>query len=168
MFFILSKTVAFLFLPSNLLILLGLAGVMLMGTRRKRAGAYMAALSVVLLAAAGFLPIGSVLIHTLESRFPPWDASHGAPDGIVVLGGVVGSELSREYGEPVLGGDANRIIAMAKLARAYPSARIVYSGGDSSLTGDRPPEADFVVSTAGQFWNSAIARDPGIEISEYR
>ncbi len=144
MFFILSKTVAFLFLPSNVLILLGLAGAALMATRRRRAGACMAAASLLLLTAAGFLPVGSLLTHTLESRFPPWDASHGAPDGIVVLGGAIASDLSREYGEPVVGGDGNRIFAMSKLARAYPSARIVYSGGDASLSGDLPPEAGFV------------------------
>ena len=77
MFFIFSKTIALLFLPSNLLIMLGLAGVALMATRRKRVGARMAAASVVLLAVAGFLPVGDLLTHTLESRFPPWDASHG-------------------------------------------------------------------------------------------
>ena len=66
------------------------------------------------------------------------------PDGIIVLGGAIASELSREHGEPVVGGDGSRIFAMAKLARAYPSARIVYSGGDASLLGNRPPEADFV------------------------
>ena len=93
MFFILSKTVAFLFLPSNLLILLGLAGVALMATHRKRAGACMAAASLVLLATAGFYR-GGLLIHALESRFPPRDASHSTPDGIVVLGGAIESELS--------------------------------------------------------------------------
>jgi uncharacterized SAM-binding protein YcdF (DUF218 family) len=151
MFFILSKTVAFLFLPSNLLILLGLAGVALMATRHKRAGTRIAAASVFLLAAAGFLPVGDLLSHTLESRFPPWDASRGAPDGIVVLGGAIASELSREHGEPVVGGDGSRIVAMARLARAYPSARIVYSGGDASLSGDLPPESDFVYPLLDNF-----------------
>ncbi len=151
MFFVLSKTVAFLLLPSNLMILLGLAGLALMATRRKRTGTCMAAASLVLLAAAAFLPVGGLLIHTLESRFPPWDASHGAPDGIVVLGGAIASELSREYGEPVVGGDGSRIFALAKLARAYPSARIVYSGGDASLAGDLPPEASFVYPLLDSF-----------------
>lgn len=144
MFFILSKTVAFLFLPSNLLILLGLAGVALIAIGRKRIGTFLAATGLILLAAAGFLPVGGLLTHALESRFPPWDASRGAPDGIVVLGGAIASELSREFGEPVVGGDGNRIVALAKLARAYPSARIVYSGGDASLLGDKPPESSFV------------------------
>lgn len=151
MFFFLSKTVAFLFLPSNFLILLGLVGVALMATRRRRVGACVAAASLVLLAAAGFLPVGSLLIHALESRFPPWDADHGAPDGIIVLGGAIGSELSREFGEPVVGGDGSRIFALAKLARAYPSARIVYSGGDSSLAGNQPPEANFVYPLLDNF-----------------
>ena len=144
MFFILSKTVAFMLFPSNLLIFLGLAGIALMATRRKRAGASMAAASLILLAAAGFFPVGSLLIHVLESRFPPWDASRGAPDGIIVLGGAIAPEYSRDYGEPVIVGGGNRIIAMAKLARAYPNARIIYSGGDASLFGNGGSEADFV------------------------
>jgi uncharacterized SAM-binding protein YcdF (DUF218 family) len=151
MFFILSKTVAFLFLPSNLLILFGLAGVTLMAIGRKRVGTRIAAASIVLLAAAGFLPVGGLLNHELESRFPPWDASRGAPDGIIVLGGAIASELSRDYREPVVGGDASRIFALAKLARAYPSARIVYSGGDASLSGDQPPESDFVYPLLDDF-----------------
>jgi len=151
MFFILSKTVASLFFPSNLLIFLGLAGVALMRTRRKRAGALMAAASLVLLTAAGFLPVGSLLIHVLESRFPPWDAGRGAPDGIVILGGSIAPELSGDYGEPVIAGGGGRIVAMVKLARAYPDARIVYSGGDASLFGNFGSEAGFVHSLLESF-----------------
>jgi uncharacterized SAM-binding protein YcdF (DUF218 family) len=90
------------------------------------------------------LPVGSLLIHLLESRFPPWDASRGAPDGIIVLGGAISPELSHDYGEAVIVGDGSRIVAMAKLARAYPDARIVYSGGDASLFGNYGAETDFV------------------------
>jgi uncharacterized SAM-binding protein YcdF (DUF218 family) len=144
MFFILSKSVSFFLLPSNLLIALGFAGLILMTMRRKRAGICIVALSLILLALVGFLPIGSLLIHALESRFPPWDSGRGPPDGIVVLGGAITPNHSRDSGEPVIGGDAGRIIAMAKLSRAYPNARIVYSGGDASLFGNQPPETDFV------------------------
>ena len=143
MFFILSKTVAFLLLPSNLLIILGLAGVVLLATRWRRAGARITVASIVLLASAGFLPIGNILIHALESRFPSWDPARGAPDGIVVLGNAISPRLSSAFGEPVLGG-GSRILAMSKLARAYPNARIVYSGGDPSLLGGGVRETDFV------------------------
>jgi uncharacterized SAM-binding protein YcdF (DUF218 family) len=143
MFFLLSKTVAFLLLPSNFLILLGLFGVILMAARRKRAGLSLVLTSVVLLAIAGWWPTGSFLTHTLESRFPPWKATR-APDGIVVLGGAINSRLSREYGEAVLGDEGDRILAMARLAHAYPATRIIYSGGDASLRGNRSPETNFV------------------------
>src|SRR6476620_757460 len=108
MFFVLSKSVAFLLVPSNILIAVGLVGVFLMTTRRKRAGIRMVVASIILLALAGFLPIGSLLIHALESRFPRWDPGRGAPDGIVVLGGAISPKLSREFGEPVIGGDGSR------------------------------------------------------------
>ena len=143
MFFLLSKTIAFLLLPSNFLILLGLIGIVLMVARRKRAGMILVLTSVVLLTIAGWWPTSSLLTHSLESRFPPWKATR-APDGLVVLGGAIKSRLSHEFGQAVLGDEADRVIAMAKLARTYPAARIVYSGGDASLRGNRLPEVDFV------------------------
>ncbi len=156
MFFILSKTVAFLLLPSNLVVVVALAGLALMATRWRRAGTRMMIVSLVLLAAIGLSPAGDLLTYALESRFPPWDPAHGAPDGIVVLGGNISPKLSRDHGEPVVGSDAARIVAMAKLARSYPNARIVYSGGDASLLGDQSPEADFIRPLLDNF---GIARE---------
>ena len=138
MFFVLSKTVAFLLLPSNFLIVLGLVGVGLLMTRFRRAGLRLAIGSLVLLALLGFSPLGGFLAHTLESRFPPWDASPGAPDGIVVLGGGIASALSNDYDQPMLTSDGGRITAIAKLARTYPNARIVYANGDASFQPGRP------------------------------
>lgn len=144
MFFILSKTVAFLLLPSNILIVCGLAGVILLMTRRRRAGAWLAGVSLTVMALASFLPVGQFLLSVLESRFPPWDPGKGAPDGIVVLGGAIDPEISVAYRAPMVNGDAGRLIAMAKLARDYPNARIVYSGGDATLLGNGAAEADFI------------------------
>lgn len=144
MFFTLSKTAALLLFPSNLLIILGLLGVTLIALGRRRIGTWMTVLSILVLAAAGYMPIGNFFIHLLEDRFPPWDASRGEPDGIVVLGGAISPRLSHAHGETVIDGDSGRIIALVKLARAYPAARIVYSGGDASLFADESPEADFV------------------------
>ena len=165
MFFILSKTVAFLLLPSNFLIVFGLAGVVLMATRWRRTGARVTVASIILLAAAGFLPVGNLLLHALESRFPPWDASRGAPDGIIILGGAISSRLSHDRGESIVSGDSGRIIAMGKLARAYPDARIVYSGGDGSLFGNQPAEADFVAPLLEGF---GVRRERAISESRSR
>ena len=156
MFFAPSKTIAFLFLPSNALIILGLAGAALAVTRWRRAGAAMMATSIILLAVAGFLPVGNALTYVLEARFPPWRETRGAPNGIVVLGGAISPKLSRAHGEPVIEGDAGRITALVKLARAYPDARIVYSGGDASLLSSEAPEADFIHPLLDSF---GISRD---------
>ncbi|MEP7029392.1 MAG: YdcF family protein [Pseudolabrys sp.] len=151
MFFILSKTAVFFLLPSNFIIALGIAGVVLLFTRFARAGKYMAVASIVLLMLAGFLPIGRLLTHPLEQRFPPWDASRGAPDGIIVLGGVINPRLTRHYGETAVNADVARLVALAKLARAFPNARIVFTSGDSSLTASEEAEADYLYPLLDDF-----------------
>jgi len=151
MFFILSKTAAFFLMPSNLLTVLGFLGIALLITRYRRAGLWLALTSFVLLVVLGFSPLGALLGNKLESRFPPWDASHGAPDGVVVLGGVISPLLSRDWGEIAVGSDAGRVIAIAKLARAYPNAKIIFSSGDASLFANRPAEADFLYPLLDNF-----------------
>ena len=144
MFFILSKTAAFLLLPSNLLILLCFVGAALTATRFARAGKRLVLASLLLLAVAGFAPVGALLAHSLETRFPPWDPGRGPPDGIVVLGGAISPGLSRIYGDTVVNRNSARLIAIGKLARAYPNARIVYTSGDASVFVDGLTEADYL------------------------
>jgi uncharacterized SAM-binding protein YcdF (DUF218 family) len=151
MFFILSKTAALLLVPSNLMIGIGLAGVVLLFTRWRRAGTRLMAASIVLLVFVAALPIGTILEHTLETRFPPWDPKRGAPDGVIVLGGAINAVLSADYGTPQLIESGERITAIAKLARDYPNARIVYSGGNGSLLGHGEPESHFVMPLVETF-----------------
>jgi uncharacterized SAM-binding protein YcdF (DUF218 family) len=146
MFFILSKTIGVLLRPSVTLIIIGLAGLMLMRTRWRRGGLRLLVTGFVLLLIAGISPLSDILTHTLESRFPKWDASRGAPDGIIVLGGALAPLLSLHHGEPIVGEDAGRVLAIAKLARDYPNARIVYSGGDGTLLGKGGAEALYLQS----------------------
>src|SRR5271169_2630393 len=120
MFFILSKVLGFFALPSNLLISIGLLGLVLLLTRFARLASWLLVTSLVLIAIAGLSPLGNVLILPLEQRFPPWNASHGAPDGIVVLGGVIEPDISAARGAVALNEAAERITATAELARRYP------------------------------------------------
>ena len=117
-------------------------GVLLLATRWRRAGARLALASFLLLAMAGYLPVGKLLIHPLENRFPPWDATRGAPDGIIVLGGAIASSLSLNRGAPMVNRSAGRIIALGTLAHQFPTARIIYSGGNASIHPGGPREAD--------------------------
>src|SRR5215813_5934825 len=86
MFFILSKILGFFALPSDDAAALAAIGVILLFTRFKRTGRALATLGIVLLVVAGLTPLGNSLMLPLEQRFPPWDASRGAPTGIIVLG----------------------------------------------------------------------------------
>jgi uncharacterized SAM-binding protein YcdF (DUF218 family) len=146
-FFLLSKTLGTMLLPVNFLIGAGVLGAMLLLTRWAVLGRKLLAVSVLLLALCGFSPLGKLLILPLEHRFPPWDPSRGAPDGIVVLGGAIDPDLSAALGRPILGRSGDRIVAAAELARQYPNARIVFSGGNANLIrDDSAKEADYALS----------------------
>jgi uncharacterized SAM-binding protein YcdF (DUF218 family) len=146
-FFLLSKTLGAMLLPVNFLIGAGVLGAILLPTRRAVLGRGLLASSVVLLALCGFSPVGNLLILPLEQRFPPWDPSRGAPDGIVVLGGAIDPDVSAAHGRPILGRSGDRIAAAAVLALRYPNARIVFSGGNANLIGDdSAKEADYALS----------------------
>lgn len=145
MFFIVSKILGFFALPSNFLISLGILGLLLLCTRLTRFASWLVVTSLVLLAIAGLSPLGNVLMLPLEQRFPPWDPSHGAPTGIVVLGGAISPDVSGARGVVALDEAAERITVAVELARRYPDARIVFSGGNSNLIENGPVEAALAV-----------------------
>jgi uncharacterized SAM-binding protein YcdF (DUF218 family) len=127
LFFLVSKTIGALLTPSNFLIAIGIAGLILILSRYRRLGQKLLVVCVAGFAICGFLPIGNLVMLPIETRFPAWTGDGGAPDGIVILGG-----------------DVDRILAGIKLARQYPKARIVFSGGNGSLIRtDETTEADY-------------------------
>jgi uncharacterized SAM-binding protein YcdF (DUF218 family) len=141
MFFIFSKVLGFFAYPSNVLIVAGVCGALLVRTRFARTGWRVASASLVLLAIFGFSPTGNALMIPLEERFPGWDASRGAPDGIVALGGGVTPGVAAAHHGPALNEAGERLTTVVELARKYPSARIIFSGGDASLIGAEETEA---------------------------
>jgi uncharacterized SAM-binding protein YcdF (DUF218 family) len=142
MFFTLAKTVGFFSAPSNVLITLALIGVVLMATRFARAGRRVAVFAVIVLAVVGWSPLGNAIILPLEERFPPWDASRGVPTGIICLGGALDTVVSPVRGEVAVNEAAERMTAMAELARRFPNARIVFSGGSGRLLYDGATESE--------------------------
>jgi uncharacterized SAM-binding protein YcdF (DUF218 family) len=145
MFFSLSKILGFFAYPSNVLIAIGLLGLVLLLTRFTRLASWLIVTSLVLIAVAGLSPLGNALILPLEQRFPPWDASRGPPDGIVLLGGMISPDVSAARGAVALNEAAERITVTAELARRYPNARIVLTGGSNALIFDEGVEAVFAV-----------------------
>jgi uncharacterized SAM-binding protein YcdF (DUF218 family) len=147
LFFALSKTLGVLLLPTNFLIALGVVGVVLLFTRFASRGRILVTASVLLPVIFGVTSVGKLLLYPLEARFPPWDATRGAPDGVVVLGGSINPEVSASRGVAVFSGGADRLIAAAALGHRYPDLRIIYSGGNANLLADdASKEADYAES----------------------
>jgi uncharacterized SAM-binding protein YcdF (DUF218 family) len=145
MFFPLSKILGFFAIPSNLVISIGLLGLLLLPTRFARAARALAFASLIVLAILGLSPVGNALMIPLEDRFPRWDATRGAPDGIIVLGGALSPDVSAARDEVALNEAAERLTVAAELARRYPAARIVFSGGSGALIYDEGAEAPFAL-----------------------
>jgi uncharacterized SAM-binding protein YcdF (DUF218 family) len=139
MFFFFSKLLGFFATPSNLVILIGIIGLVLLPTRFTRAGWWLALVSVIIVAIFGLSPIGNALIIPLEDRFPPWDATRGARDGFIVLGGTINAWGPRNQ----------RLLVVPELLRRYPNARVLFSGG--TLIDDGDPEAKFAARLLDSF-----------------
>jgi uncharacterized SAM-binding protein YcdF (DUF218 family) len=64
-----------------------------------------------------------------------------APYGVIVLGGAIDDEMGRAHNQVSLQDGAARLTAAAELARRFPQARLVYTGGSNSLTNADSSEA---------------------------
>jgi uncharacterized SAM-binding protein YcdF (DUF218 family) len=133
MFFVASKIVGFVIQPLNLIALFLLVGLVASLLRLRRLAMLFPALALLILVVSAWTSTGSVLLEPLEDRFarptvPPEDVK-----GIIVLGGFFegGINLVRHGYE--LNNSADRIVEAAILARRYPDAQIVVTGGNGSL-----------------------------------
>ncbi|HEX7883162.1 MAG TPA: YdcF family protein, partial [Afipia sp.] len=127
--------------PSNAVAVLCALGAVLMVTRFRKAGVRILMLGVELMLVCGYSPLGNLLLLPLTERFPPLGAGGRAPDGIIVLGGSIDPERSQARGSLEMDASAERIVTMLQLARRYPEARIVFSGGSANLIEEPVPEA---------------------------
>jgi uncharacterized SAM-binding protein YcdF (DUF218 family) len=151
MFFVLSKILGFLTVPSNFLAVAAIAGLCLLATRRRRLAHALLIGSIVMLAVVGFSPLSNVLLLSLSERFPAWQAGHNDPDGVIVLGGVIDPDVSAARGAIELDSSAERAVALLTLARRFPNARIVFSGGSGSLSPNGLAETPFAQKLLAEF-----------------
>lgn len=151
MFFVLSKILGFFIHPSNTIAVICAVGAVLLLTRWRRAGGRVLGVGVILLLIVGYSPLSSVLLLSLSERFPPWRFEGRAPDGIIVLGGAINSEVSAVRNALEINSSAERVVAALELARDYPRARIVYSGGSGNLIQNSVAEAPIAAELFARF-----------------
>jgi uncharacterized SAM-binding protein YcdF (DUF218 family) len=144
MFFILSKIFWSLAQPLSLagLILIFSIGLTVFGRRRLAMTGM--ALATLIIALFGFTSFSALIMGPLEERFARPEEMPAKVDTIIVLGGGFDGRVSavRHNQELLAAGD--RFVEALRLARLYPEARILVTGGFGSLI--QEGETDAVIA----------------------
>lgn len=140
MFFHLSKFFWAVAQSLNLAIILLLAALLAALFRWRRLSATGTILAFLILAISAWTSAGALMLNPLEERFqrpqPP-----AVIDGIVVLGGGFEGAINLARGGYELNKAGDRFVEAAVLARRYPDAKIVISGGLGSVLLDGEEDA---------------------------
>lgn len=139
--FAIMKIVEMLVAPLNLVLLALLAAVVLLRMGRIAPARMLVQATTAFLVLLAVLPWSDWLVAPLENRIPSPVSMPEHVDGIIVLGGAIDPVLSFARGQAALGDGAERLTAMIQLARRYPSARLIYSGGSGSIAHQDAKEA---------------------------
>ena len=159
MFFVLSKLFWILAQPSHWLGFLVLATAVSLVLRWNRAARFFAIAAALLVVLAGFLAVP--LARNWEDRYPrPPLPAH--VDGILVLGSGFDTALFRARGAPATNDGIWRLEAGFAVARRYPGARLVFTGGSGALGGAPFSEAEtarIILNEMGQDPKQLILED---------
>lgn len=133
--FVVSKVFWNLVQPLSLVFLFGCLALVLIWMRWLRVAAAALSLSLIVLFLTLYTTLGSLLLQTLEARFPRPAADPQELACMVVLGGAFETEVTTARGGMDLNQAADRFVEALRLAIRYPQAKILVSGGDGSLSG---------------------------------
>lgn len=114
--------------PSNSLLILLVIGLVLLWIGWRRTGKTLLILVAIAVLAIITLPISGSLMIALETRFPQ-PVLPDKVDGIIVLGGSMNPANTELWGQPQLNARVERLTEGAALARRYPEAKLVFTGG---------------------------------------
>lgn len=147
-FFVASKLVWAVLRPDSW-IAIGLALALLaMLLRRRGTALVLGGVTLAFVLVVGFVPLGSILARPLEMRHPQSPELEHV-DGIIILGGAEQAWLAGAHGwRPQVNDAAERFIEGALLARAWPEARVVFTGGSGGLA-----------ALGRVSWNAAMAHE---------
>ena len=137
LFWIISKVYSNLASPNNGLLILLVLGVILLWTRFKLAGKWLVSMTTGILLIFAVLPVSFLILLPLEERFPAPTTIPDKIDGIIVLAGAEEASITAARGQPSIDGGAERLTTFVALARIYPEARLVFTGGMGGLTNQK-------------------------------
>ncbi|MCG6115809.1 MAG: YdcF family protein [Mesorhizobium sp.] len=142
MFFTLSKLFWFVANPINLIGLLSLLTVVLLVLRWRRTALAAAATATLIFVLSAWTSLGALLLVPLEERFQRPDPMPDNVAGIILLGGGFEGRINLARGGYETGVAGDRAIETAILARRFPDARVLISGGTGTLILEGEGDAD--------------------------
>lgn len=142
MFFYFSKIFWALVAPSTFIGVLVILGAIALLRGRWRGARWFVVPAAGLYFLFGIMPLGLALLRPLEDRFPILDPAKLNPTGIIVLGGGVDETLSKARGTTELSEAGTRMTEAVALARRFPDAKVVFTGGTAALRGADITESD--------------------------
>ncbi len=144
LFFYSSKLFWILVAPDSLFLILLTAGIFLLFTRWQKKGRKLLILLIFLAWIVALLPVGDWISYPLEKQFSSHPQLPEQIDGIIVLGGSVSPSLSQYWQQLETYSNHERLGQFILLAKQYPNARLIFTGGNSSLRTAAPTEAEQV------------------------
>jgi uncharacterized SAM-binding protein YcdF (DUF218 family) len=141
MIYVLSKLFWAIVQPLNLIVILVLLWALLLRLGERRISVRVLQAALGLLVTITVLPIGQLLLIPLENRFPHPDSLPEQVAGIIVLGGAIDTDVSAAHGIVALNNNAARMTEALALARRYPSAKLLFTGGSADIVGPKVLEA---------------------------
>jgi uncharacterized SAM-binding protein YcdF (DUF218 family) len=129
MFYLISKIFWVLAQPLSVVLLLVLLGLLLLAAGWRRTGFAAQAAGILVLVLCGFTTLGFLLIAPLEQRFVRPASMPDSVDAIIVLGGSTLARVSTARGVAELNEAGDRLVDAVVLARIYPDAQVIFSGG---------------------------------------
>ncbi len=156
LFFIVAKLVGGLLRPGSWVVLALAALLLALARGRVRAAAAVGTVTLVGLVALAVVPLGGLLLAPLEQRYPAQPALAGI-DGIIVPGGAEDARAAARWGQVALNDGAERFTAALALARRFPNATLLFTGGSGALRGLGTPDAPNAGLAARFFAQQGIA-----------
>jgi uncharacterized SAM-binding protein YcdF (DUF218 family) len=133
MFFHSAKLLHFFLRPSNAWCLLLVLGAISLAVGFLCFGAALLTIVVISGLAIAWTPLPYRLLRPLEEAYPPFDPRHIADAasvrGIILLGGGINASRGDRPNGPIFTSVGGRLITALELARLFPAATILLSGG---------------------------------------
>lgn len=140
--FIASKVIWLIISPNSLLLFLALSGLLFLFLNKIRLAKILLGISISSFAFFAIFPAHDWLAFPLEDRFINNPDLPNNIDGIIVLGGSIDLINSYIWDQVETNGKGERNIAFLVLAKRFPDARLIFTGGSGVLGHQDQKEAD--------------------------